>query len=229
MDSRKSGGFLYEMHLHTAEVSTCGRVPAEEAMRLYRQEGYAGVVVTDHLNDITFGRMKHASWRRKIAYFLRGYQLCKALETERFTVLLGAELRFRGSNNDYLIYGLTEEFLLRHPRLLDMNPEQFHRLAQEEGLVFIQAHPFRNGLTVVDPRYLDGVETHNGNPRHDSRNEIAKAWAQKFGLLQTSGSDFHQREDLARGGITFPQPVHTVQELSLALRGPHTLKETEEH
>ncbi|HIT54610.1 MAG TPA: PHP domain-containing protein [Candidatus Fimivicinus intestinavium] len=229
MDSQKSGGFLYEMHLHTAEVSSCGNVPAEEAMRLYRKEGYAGVVVTDHLNDSTFARMKHAPWRRKIKHFLEGYRRCKALEEDGFTVLLGAELRFHGCNNDYLLYGLTEEFLVRHPHVMDMDPERFHRLARREGILFIQAHPFRNGLTVVDPRHLDGIETYNGNPRHDSRNEIAGAWAQKFGLLETSGSDFHEYEDLARGGVAFPQPVRTVQELSLALRGPHTLKKTEEH
>lgn len=38
----------------------------------------------------------------------------------------------------------------------------------------MQAHPFRNGLKIVDPKHLDGIETYNGNPRHDSRNEIAK-------------------------------------------------------
>lgn len=67
----------------------------------------------------------------------------------------------------------------------------------------MQAHPFRNGLKIVDPKHLDGIETYNGNPRHDSRNEIAKAWAQKFGMLETSGSDFHEREDFARGGVIF--------------------------
>lgn len=33
-------GFLFEMHLHTAGVSTCAHVPAEKSMRLYKQAGY---------------------------------------------------------------------------------------------------------------------------------------------------------------------------------------------
>lgn len=59
-------GFLFEMHLHTAGVSTCAHVPAEKSMRLYKQAGYAGVVVTDHINSSTFALMKHASWKRKM-------------------------------------------------------------------------------------------------------------------------------------------------------------------
>ena len=49
--------------------------------------------------------------------------------------------------------------------------------------------------------------------------------AQKFGMLETSGSDFHEREDFARGGVIFSQPVHTGRELVSALRGPHRMKE----
>lgn len=84
---------------------------------------------------------------------------------------------------------------------------------------------FATGLKIVEPKHLDGIETYNGNPRHDSRNEIAKAWAQKFGMLETSGSDFHEREDFARGGVIFSQPVHTGRELVSALRRPHRIKE----
>lgn len=64
-------GFLFEMHLHTAGVSTCAHVPAEKSMRLYKQAGYAGVVVTDHINSSTFALMKHASWKRKMNHFLK--------------------------------------------------------------------------------------------------------------------------------------------------------------
>lgn len=221
-------GYLFETHLHTAGVSTCARVSAEQAMPLYKRAGYAGVVVTDHINSSTFSLMRHASWKRKMDHFLRGYRRCKAFEDAHFTVLLGAELRFYGSGNDYLVYGLTEDFLYRNRRMMAMNPAAFHTLAQKEGLLFVQAHPFRNGLHVVDPKHLDGIETYNGNPRHDSRNDIAGAWARKFGLLETSGSDFHEYEDLARGGVLLPQPVHTGPELISALRRPHGLKETED-
>jgi len=168
---------------------------------------------------------ERTSFSRKRDHFLKGYRRCKEFEEEHFTVLLGAELRFHGSDNDYLLFGLTEDFLYRHRKIMEMDLASFHELAQKEGILFVQAHPFRNGLKIVDPKHLDGIETYNGNPRHDSRNEIAKAWAQKFGMLETSGSDFHEREDFARGGVIFSQPVHTGRELVSALRGPHRMKE----
>jgi hypothetical protein len=40
--------FKYETHLHINETSPCGRVTAEEAVRINRKAGYTGLVVTDH-------------------------------------------------------------------------------------------------------------------------------------------------------------------------------------
>lgn len=36
-------------------------------------------------------------------------------------MLLGAELRFHGSDNDYLLFGLTEDFLYRHRKIMEMD------------------------------------------------------------------------------------------------------------
>ena len=74
-------------------------------------------------------------------------------------------------------------------------------------------------MTVIPPELIDGIEVFNGNPRHDSRNETAKHWAERFGLLSTSGSDFHWREDLARGGILTETPITTCAELIAAVKG----------
>lgn len=138
-------GFLFEMHLHTAGVSTCAHVPAEKSMRLYKQAGYAGVVVTDHINSSTFALMKHASWKRKMDHFLKGYRRCKEFEEEHFTVLLGAELRFHGSDNDYLLFGLTEDFLYRHRKIMEMDPASFHELAQRRGFFLCRHTRFATG------------------------------------------------------------------------------------
>ena len=62
-------------------------------------------------------------------------------------------------------------------------------------------------MTQAPPELLDGIEVFNGNPRHNSRNELALEYAEKNGLLKLSGSDFHQRQDLARGGILVPEEI----------------------
>ena len=40
--------YIYETHLHTNESSECGRTPAREYIPYYMDQGYDGIVVTDH-------------------------------------------------------------------------------------------------------------------------------------------------------------------------------------
>jgi predicted metal-dependent phosphoesterase TrpH len=94
----------------------------------------------------------------------------------------------------------------------------FHKLCQEKGYLFIQAHPFRNGMKVINPAFVDGVEVFNGHGGHDSRNEIAEAWANKFSLLKTSGTDFHYAHAPTNGGIVTDEKIQTVQQLVAVLK-----------
>ena len=89
---------------------------------------------------------------------MQGYRKAKQYETEDFTVLLGTELRFYATVNDYLIYGVTEEMLYELPFLLPLYIKKASRLFRERGCVFLQAHPFRKFITRANPKHLDGVE-----------------------------------------------------------------------
>lgn len=219
--------YLYEMHLHTREVSHCGAVGAAEAVKLYSEKGYSGIVVTDHFHSTVQKPepQTEAEWNAFIDYYLTGYNITKAAAPEHFSVLLGMEIRFEESDNDYLIYGLTEALLREHVHLYRSSPKKFRTFCDEHGLLFFQAHPFRNNMTVVRPEYLHGIETCNYNQRHDSRNDIAAQWAEKFGLKTVSGSDFHEYEDLAHGGIYTNEPIVTSEQLVRVLQeGAYTLK-----
>lgn len=203
--------FMYEMHFHTRETSNCANVKAADAIEEYIKAGYDGIVVTDHLSPSTY--MKYSRellpWKKKVDFFLRGYKEALKTANGRINILLGMELRFRTSegDNDYLVYGLTEEFLYNTPKLLEMNIRDFYELAHKNGFLVFQAHPFRVGMKVTNPKYLDGVEIFNGNPRHNSSNDIAESWAKKYNLMVSSGSDYHEFEDLARGGILFNKEI----------------------
>ena len=70
-----------------------------------------------------------------------------------------------------------------------------------------QSHPCRSGMKPCPAAYLDGVEVMNGNPRHNSHNEDAASFCRTNGLVGLSGSDFHEWEDLAIGGLDFAGPV----------------------
>ena len=199
------------MHFHTKNTSNCANVPAEIAVEEYIKAGYEGIVVTDHLSPSTY--MKYGRellpWKKKIDFFLRGYNEAKKTANGRIPVLLGMELRFRTSEgeNDYLVYGITEDFLYNNPNLLELNSRKFYELAQANNLLVFQAHPFRVGMKVTNPKYLDGVEIFNGNPRHNSSNDIAEMWAKKYDLMVTSGSDYHEIGDLGTGGTWFNKEI----------------------
>ena len=85
------------------------------------------------------------------------------------------------------------------------------------GLIY-QAHPFRNLMQITNPSRLDGVEVYNGTFSTDSRNWIARAWAEKYGLRMSSGSDFHASGMLISGGIETEAPITNREELLAALK-----------
>lgn len=221
--------YLMEMHAHTSETSRCANVKAEKMISEYIKAGYDGIVITDHFSPSTFEiyEKDNLCWNDKVDIFLKGYRTALNAAGGKINVLLGMELRFDNPNsmNDYLVYGLNEKFLYNNPQILDMNLRDFSVLAHNNKMIIFQAHPFRYGMKVSNPKYLNGVETRNKNPRHESNNDIAAAWAEKYHLLTTSGSDYHEIEDLAGGGIYFDNPIYDnrtlVKEL---LRGNYTLK-----
>ena len=56
--------FKYETHLHTAPASACAREPGPEYARMYKELGYAGVMVTG-AGDIV---MKAAGSKAEVAH-----------------------------------------------------------------------------------------------------------------------------------------------------------------
>ena len=215
--------FKTELHAHTSEVSPCGHVTAPEVAERFIAEGYSSLVITNHYCDSVIDNIK-GSWQEKMDYYVYPYHLMKEYAGDRLNVILGCELRFEGSINDYLIYGMTEEFLRQNPDLHKMNLRTFADLAHESGMLVVQAHPFRNGITIVNPALLDGMETFNGTPSYDGRNRVAEEWAKQYGLIRTSGSDFHNPDQRGYGGILTNAAIRTGEELVAVLKsGNYTL------
>lgn len=213
--------YLYETHFHTSEVSPCGYVPAREGIRLYRHAGYSGVLVTDHYNPDIFGWAGLSGKKEINEHFLKGYHAAKEEGKGDIAVMLGAEFRYAGVDgvyNEFLLVGLTEDFLSRADLLYTLPEKELKELLHSEGILIVQAHPFRPSLFPVET-FLDGVEVYNGNPRHNSYNDKAEEYAEKNNIrLRLSGSDFHMEEDVKRGGIILSQHVSTSVQLAKVLR-----------
>ena len=206
--------YKYEIHAHTAEVSSCGHVPAAQAVRMYKDAGYQGIVFTDHFNEEYFERLEESDWSGMIDRYLEGYQAA-AEEGEKLDmdILWGLELRFTENKNDYLVYGLDVSALKGLEFIHRSTIADFMEfVGDREDLLVFQAHPFRDGCTLVNPLVVHGLEVHNGNPRHDSRDHRAAQIARENELLIISGSDFHRPGDLATGGIYLRRRVRTIGE-----------------
>ena len=215
--------FKTELHAHTSEVSPCGHVTAPEVADRFIKEGYSSLVITNHYSAYIINNLT-GTWREKMDYYMHPYYLMREHAGDRLHVILGCELRFEGNINDYLIYGITEEFLRENPDLHKMSLRSFAPLARENGFLVVQAHPFRNGIEIVPPELLDGMETFNGTPSYDGRNTIADAWAKRYDLIRTSGSDFHNPDQFGTGGILTSAAIRTGEELVAVLKsGDYTL------
>ena len=216
--------FKTELHCHSNDISGCAGVNTTEIIETFTKAGYSTLVLANHFTTDTMKNKGAKSWDEWVDMFVGAYQKLKDEAKGKLNILLGLELRFDENCNDYLVFGATEEFLKNHPNMLQMNPHSFHEIAKENGCLLIQAHPFRNGMTVVRPDGLDGVEVFNGHFGHDSRNEIADMWADKFGLIKTSGTDFHYITSPANGGIFTEKEITTMEELIETLKsGNYTL------
>ena len=215
--------FKTELHCHSAEVSRCASATASQIVDLYSSLGYSTIVLTNHFSSKTFGSGKpehpltNASWEERIAHYINGYHVLLEAAEGKLNILFGAEVTFKSMKSHFLIYGLTEEFLYKNPLIMEEDPIKFSEVIRENGMMFVQAHPFRDKNTVTPPASLDGIEVYNGGPK-DCREDISHAWADKFSLLKTSGSDFHHCKRPPSGGILTEHPIITNEDLLKTLK-----------
>lgn len=206
--------FLFDTHVHTKEVSPCGNVSAAETIRFYHKAGYSGLCITDHLKRGYTRGQEFQHWEDYVSYFLSGWRAAKE-EGKQFgmDILLGAELCLDGSRNEYLLFGITEKFLYDHPELYAKSLPELREIADRNKILIFQAHPFRPEMERATPSLLDGVEVVNGNPRHNSHNELAFRFAEENKLLMCAGSDCHEIEDVARSGIRTQRRIRDLSDL----------------
>ena len=234
---REEGGFSvykYELHAHTSECDRDAHLSARELVHLYQDAGYDGMVITDHYIERFYTlwfpeEVQGLTHQQQVTRWLKGYRTARE-EGDKigFTVLPGAEVRFDHYPNDYLLYGLNADFFSTVPRLNELRDVSELLALMPPGVCVVQAHPFRDGMAVAEPRGLFGLEVYNGGT-DAFRNHLAREYASHYGLAMTSGSDIHDLTRLAKGGILTEQRIQTPEDLSSVLRsGAYSLIEPKE-
>ena len=179
--------YTTELHAHTNPASFCGDFPANEVVDFYVAAGVNTLSITNHFNsNLLIGNLNE-----NINKYLSDYRLAKECANGNINIILGIEIRFDGSNNDYLVFGIEEDELPFYAELTPYGIENFYKQVKNDRNVIIQAHPFRDGVTRAPIDSIDGIEAYNLHPNHNQRNALATQHARKNNLLVTGGSDFH--------------------------------------
>lgn len=186
--------FLYETHMHTCQASACGKSTGKEHARFYKERGYTGIIMTDHFFGGNTAIDCELPWETRVDLFWSGYEDAKE-EGDRIglDVFFGLEQNF--GFDEYLIYGLTKDYMKAHPEMEHWTRRQQLEEVHKAGGCVIQAHPFRMRGYMNRIRIgigcSDGVEVANaGNEPLDD----ARAWryAKEKNLVMTAGSDNHR-------------------------------------
>ncbi len=187
--------YRIELHAHSNPGSECSEVSPAELVEIYHKKGFDAVVITNHFN-LSYKYIRELSKDEVLDIYLKDYEEAKAAAFEYgMKIILGTEIRFTENMNDYLIYGVNREILSKCCDYLDKGVEKFRTEVSLPGSVFVQAHPFRNGMVLCETSLLDGIETFNMHQGHNSRVCIAARYAAEKGVsITTAGSDFHHKD-----------------------------------
>ena len=210
-DSKKTGLYRYETHLHTVEGSACGVTPGREYPAIYKELGYDGIFITDHFFHGNTRPSRELPWPEYVDAYMKGYEEAKQAGDEiGFKVFFGIEENFEG--DEFLIYGVGREFLLAHPEIPHWTREEMIKAVHEAGGAVMQAHPFRDRdyikkihLYVDDIDGIEGINT--ANTAND--NLAALCYALKYGFMIQAGSDTHYKGGIGdwNGGILYDKPI----------------------
>ena len=182
--------YPFELHAHSNPASGCSELPPAELAERCKNAGADGIVLTNH----AIWWMKETPKEEWCAQYLKDYREAKeAGEKLGVKVLLGFEIRFMDSENDYLVYGFDEDFIPTVYDWMDKTAQEFYDTFHSDDKLILQAHPDRNNMVEMDRSCVDGYEVFNLPPGHNSRVALAARLHQKNGGVAIGGTDFHHR------------------------------------
>ena len=220
-----SNTYKYQMHIHTTPCSQCGGLTPESLCQALLENGYQGGVITDHFYHGNSGidRSECTSWAQFVSAYEESYLSCKK-EAEKY----GLDIIFSIEESvvpglEILCYGVTPKVLYDNPQLIKQDLYEWVRVMRENGVVVVQAHPFREADYIPNPgalpyECLDGVEVFNRGNNAPEMNQKALNFACEHNLIRTSSADAHWPNHIPYGGITTSHRITNEAELAALLK-----------
>lgn len=215
---------LIDTHTHSRGVSWCSHATCEEIIDRKIELGYRGAILTNHCQPHYYEATKaaHAAYIEKaIAEYRSAADYAKARD---FTWMLGIEVTILDPfYSDWLLFGVTEEFLRDSPCLHALSQRELFAYCEKRNVMLVQAHPWRGNLSYCDDQhpgekaFMRGVEL-NCSDGDLANKEKVLATAEEYGVLVTCGTDYHGAERTFVGGMYVPENMQTSVEFADYLR-----------
>ncbi len=206
-----------ELHCHSSEISECAEVNINDIIEKYTEYGYSSVVLTNHLWSWDC-KDDFCKYQKKVEDLFDVCDKAREVAGDRLNFINGVELALN-DGNDYLLYGVTKEFLLSEKNISSLITQELKDRANAAGIIVVHAHPLRFGQWHLPPYEIDGYEIYNAHPEAQSNNDAAEIiFTRLQGKILTSGSDFHYHHHIPRAGIATENPITSMDELMTTLR-----------
>lgn len=179
--------YTTELHAHTFPVSACADFTPVQTVGFYKKAGVNSLTLTNHLNP----NWVEGNPALRAKEYLSDYYRAQDAAGGDLNIILAVEIRFTENSNDYLVYGVDEDQISEFIKLIPYGIRNFYKEAKTERNLIIQAHPFRKNIVLAPLDCIDGIETLNMHPGHNSKNGIAMQVAKENNLIVSGGTDFH--------------------------------------
>lgn len=204
---------LIDLHAHTKGISRCCKADTDTVIKEAQSRGIDGMVLTNHYQKSYFANSTEADF---VKAYIAEYKSVKSLAEERdFRCFFGIEVTMEKYPKVHmLIYGVAPRFLEENMGICDLTQSELFNLVKKNNGILIQAHPFRNGTTVLDPAFLDGVEISCHPLYKKSYCEVLIPLAEQNSLCITCGGDFHADTYRPTCGMYIPDDIKTESALA---------------
>lgn len=216
--------YMYDLHCHSKEGSTCSNFPVKEMVNYYKEQGFDGFCITDHFTGSSTVP-EGALWEDRVNKI---WEILAQAQSEAekvgITVFPALEFSIRASKeeflpakgNDFIFLGLSKEWLLENEAVFNLEFDELCDKVHEGGGFIIHAHPFLEAWyiksVILYPDKEDAVEIYNAHASEKINN--AAAWyAEHYGKPVTAGSDNHCAGEPFIAGIETNKKCETVLDL----------------
>ena len=209
-----------ELHVHSLGGSYCAKASAAQIAARLKNEGYGGVMITNHYNERSF-MIEYAAkdFKSKMDYYCSLFDEVKAeCEKVGLKAFFGAEVAVKPCGTEYVIVGFDREFLYNHDYLFKLTQEQLFELADKNGLFMYQPHTARHGVKFGNPKFMHGAEWFNSHLHHNNHNALAENFCKENNLIKVSGNDFHVADQPLIGGALIPNRINDEKQLAEYLK-----------